>query len=75
MLQGTDAAGFEGDFVVLQVQRDTVAIATYLDRITASRARAAVLLVFVALCAFSPGFTAIRRSTGTRCAMPRQASR
>ena len=42
-----------------QVQRDTVPIAKYLDLITASRARAAVLLVFVALCALSPGFTAI----------------
>jgi 4-amino-4-deoxy-L-arabinose transferase-like glycosyltransferase len=44
---------------VRQVQRDTVPIAKYLDLITASRARAAVLLVFVALCALSPGFTAI----------------
>ncbi len=42
-----------------QVQRDTATIATHLDLITASRARAAALLVFVALCAFSPGFTAI----------------
>ena len=42
-----------------QVQRVTDTIATYLDLITASRARAAGLLVFVALCAFSPGFNAI----------------
>ena len=45
--------------VVRQVQRVTDTIATYLDLITASRARAAGLLVFVALCAFSPGFNAI----------------
>jgi 4-amino-4-deoxy-L-arabinose transferase-like glycosyltransferase len=44
---------------VWQVQRDTGTIATYLDLITASRARAAALVVFVALCAFLPGFTAI----------------
>jgi 4-amino-4-deoxy-L-arabinose transferase-like glycosyltransferase len=44
---------------VLQVRRDTVAIASYFDPITASRARVVVLLVFVALCAFLPGFTAI----------------
>ena len=59
MLQGADVVGFEGDFVVRQVQRETVPIARYLDLIIASRARAAVLLVFVALCAFLPGFTAI----------------
>jgi 4-amino-4-deoxy-L-arabinose transferase-like glycosyltransferase len=51
--------GFEVDSVVRQVQRDTVLIAKYLDLIIASRARAAVLLVFVALCAFLPGLTAI----------------
>ena len=39
--------------------RETVAIARYLDLIIASRARAAILLVFIALCAFLPGFTAI----------------
>ena len=50
--------GFEGDSVVRQV-RETVPIARYFDLIIASRARAAVLLVFVALCAFLPGFTAI----------------
>jgi 4-amino-4-deoxy-L-arabinose transferase-like glycosyltransferase len=59
VLQGADLVGFEGDSFVRQVQRDTVPIAKYLDLITASRARAAVLLVFVALCALSPGFTAI----------------
>ena len=59
MLEEADAVGFEADSVVRQVQRDTVPIAKYLDLITASRARAAVLLVFVALCAFLPGFTAI----------------
>jgi 4-amino-4-deoxy-L-arabinose transferase-like glycosyltransferase len=54
-----NAVGFEVDSVVRQVQRDTVLIAKYLDLIIASRARAAVLLVFVALCAFLPGLTAI----------------
>ena len=44
---------------MLQVRRDTVPIATYFDPITASRARAVVLLVFIALCAFLPGFTAM----------------
>ena len=51
--------GFEADSVVRRVRRETVAIARYLDIIIASRARGAVLLVFVALCAFLPGFTAI----------------
>jgi 4-amino-4-deoxy-L-arabinose transferase-like glycosyltransferase len=41
------------------VQRDTGKIAPYLDLITASRAWAAVLLCFIALCAFLPGFAAI----------------
>jgi 4-amino-4-deoxy-L-arabinose transferase-like glycosyltransferase len=59
VLQGADLVGFEGDSFVRQVQRDTDTIATYLDLITASRARAAVLLVFVALCAFLPGFMAM----------------
>jgi 4-amino-4-deoxy-L-arabinose transferase-like glycosyltransferase len=59
VLEGADVVGFESDTIVRQVQRETVAIARYLDLIIASRARAAVLLVFVALCAFLPGFTAI----------------
>jgi 4-amino-4-deoxy-L-arabinose transferase-like glycosyltransferase len=59
VLEGADVVGFETDTIVRQVQRETVAIARYLDLIIASRARAAVLLVFVALCAFLPGFTAI----------------
>jgi 4-amino-4-deoxy-L-arabinose transferase-like glycosyltransferase len=45
--------------LLLQVKRHTAGIATYLDRITASRAWAAVLLVAIALCAFAPGFTAV----------------
>ena len=53
----------EGDCVVLQVrsevQRDTVAASTVFDLITASRARAVVLLVFIALFAFLPGLTAM----------------
>jgi 4-amino-4-deoxy-L-arabinose transferase-like glycosyltransferase len=40
-------------------QREAVSITRYLDLIIASRTRAAVLLVFIALCAFLPGFTAI----------------
>ena len=56
---GVDALGFEPGSVVLQVQRETAPIAKYFDLIIASRARAAVLLVFVALCALLPGFTAI----------------
>ncbi|MFY9839901.1 MAG: glycosyltransferase family 39 protein [Xanthobacteraceae bacterium] len=40
-------------------RRETVPIARYLDLIIASRARAVVLLVFIALCAFLPGFIAI----------------
>jgi 4-amino-4-deoxy-L-arabinose transferase-like glycosyltransferase len=51
--------GVQADSVVPGVQRDTDPLAKYLDLITASRARAVVLLVFVALCALSPGFTAI----------------
>src|SRR5438067_6929621 len=51
----------EGDCVVLQVgsevQRATVA--AVFDPITASRARAVVLLVFIALFAFLPGLTAM----------------
>ena len=39
--------------------RETAPIAKCFALIIASRARAAVLLVFVALCAFLPGFTAI----------------
>jgi 4-amino-4-deoxy-L-arabinose transferase-like glycosyltransferase len=50
---------FETDSVVWQVQHETAPIAKYLDTIVASRTRAVVLLVFVALCAFLPGFTAI----------------
>jgi 4-amino-4-deoxy-L-arabinose transferase-like glycosyltransferase len=45
--------------LLLQVRRDTAGIATYLDRIAASRAWAAVLLVAVALCAFAPGLSTI----------------
>ncbi len=44
---------------MLQVSRERVPVASYFDFITASRARALVLLLFVALCAFLPGFTAI----------------
>lgn len=44
---------------MLQARREPFTIATYLDRITASRARAVVLLVLVALCAFAPGITKI----------------
>ena len=54
-----NAVGFEADSVVRQGHDDTVAVARYLDFIIASRARAVVFLVFVALCAFLPGFTAI----------------
>lgn len=57
MLEEADAVGFEADSVVQQ--RDTVPIAKYLDLIIASRVRATALLVFVALCALLPGFTAI----------------
>jgi 4-amino-4-deoxy-L-arabinose transferase-like glycosyltransferase len=59
VLEGADAVGFEANSVVRRLQRGTVPIARYLDLTIASRARAAVLLVFVALCAFLPGFTAI----------------
>jgi 4-amino-4-deoxy-L-arabinose transferase-like glycosyltransferase len=58
-LLGADAVGLEPSSVVPQVQRETAPIAKYLDLIIASRARAAVLLVFVALCALLPGFTAV----------------
>jgi 4-amino-4-deoxy-L-arabinose transferase-like glycosyltransferase len=44
---------------VLQVRRDTVTIATYFDPITASRTRAIILLILIALCAFLPGLTAM----------------
>ena len=44
---------------MLQVRRDAAGIATCLDRITASRAWAAILLVAVALCAFAPGLGTI----------------
>jgi 4-amino-4-deoxy-L-arabinose transferase-like glycosyltransferase len=57
VLEEADAVGFEADSVVQQ--RDTVPIAKYLDLIIASRVRATTLLVFVALCALLPGFTAI----------------
>jgi 4-amino-4-deoxy-L-arabinose transferase-like glycosyltransferase len=43
--------------LLLQVKRHTAGIATFLDRVTASRAWAAVLLVAIALCAFAPGFS------------------
>jgi 4-amino-4-deoxy-L-arabinose transferase-like glycosyltransferase len=56
---GADAVGLEPGSVVLQVQREIAPIAKCFDLIIASRARAAVLLVFVALCALLPGFTAI----------------
>jgi 4-amino-4-deoxy-L-arabinose transferase-like glycosyltransferase len=44
---------------VLQVAREPAKLVASLDLIAASRARALVLLVLVALCAFAPGFTAI----------------
>jgi 4-amino-4-deoxy-L-arabinose transferase-like glycosyltransferase len=59
VLEGVDIVGFEADSPVRQVPRDTVPIAKYLELITASRSWAAILLVFIALCAFLPGFTAI----------------
>src|SRR5215468_2967026 len=47
------------DIAVALARRGTVSIATFFDLVTASRVRAVVLLVVVALCAFMPGFTAI----------------
>jgi 4-amino-4-deoxy-L-arabinose transferase-like glycosyltransferase len=60
MVEGTDAVGFEADSIVRQVQRGTIPTAIdYLGPISASRTRAVLLLVFVALCAFLPGLIAI----------------
>ena len=47
------------DIAVALARRGTVSIATFFDLVTASRVRAVVLLVVVALCAFMPGFTTI----------------
>ena len=67
--------GLEPGSVVLQVQREIAPIAKCFDLIIASRARAAVLLVFVALCALLPGFIAIPPVDRDSRGMPRRVSR
>ncbi len=47
------------DIALALARRGTVWIAAFFDWVTASRVRAVVLLVVVALCAFLPGFTTL----------------